>query len=147
MCDILTFLFAVGVEILLKKYGVEANAVVWIALVVLMCWNIHQILYNNKEGKRKFVIVLMSVITVSGLCYNPVKKGTYVIYEDELVKKISEIRDQDKEALWITNSKSYGILDIPITVGAKTINCHNLYPNLELRHKLDVEGRYEDIYN
>lgn len=86
-------------------------------------------------------------MSLLGLCVNPVQHGTKVIYENETVKEISSIREEDPEALWIFVSKDSHVNNIPVAVGARTINSTNTYPTLERWHKIDKTGQYEDVYN
>ena len=44
------------------------------------------------------------------------------------LKQIQNIVEQDKEGKWIVEELGYPYINIPIMVGAPTINCTNVYP-------------------
>ena len=90
---------------------------------------------------------MIFVITISGLAVNPLQKGTDVIYNNDVVQHISKIKSNDSDALWIVVNDRSQIHNIPIMVGAKTINSTNTYPNMDTWHKIDPDGKYQDIYN
>ena len=48
--------------------------------------------------------------------------------------------------MWIVEG-SYPLTNVPIMVGAPTINSTNVYPDLERWHQLDPDGQYESVYN
>ena len=54
--------------------------------------------------------------------------------------------EEDPDAVWLSTPGGL-ISDLPIMVGAPTINCINVYPNLELWSKVDEDGKYTDVYN
>lgn len=96
---------------------------------------------------QKYVAVFIISVVVSTSCLvNPVQKGLDVIYENPLTKQISEIARNNRGS-WITEHVYTDVFNLPVIAGAPTINSINMYPNLELWHKLDETLVYEDIYN
>jgi hypothetical protein len=91
------------------------------------------------------IFVIIGISIVSSLIVNPIRRGVGVIYDVPIVQKMEEIVNQD-ESLWIVEGIGYPITNLPIMVGAKTINSTNIYPNLELWEKLDG-GKNKNIYN
>jgi hypothetical protein len=41
----------------------------------------------------------------------------------------------------------WGLVTLPVTAGARTCNCTNIYPNLELWSSLDRGEKDEEVYN
>ncbi|MNT45633.1 hypothetical protein D3C72_1822290 [compost metagenome] len=39
------------------------------------------------------------------------------------------------------------MINYPIMMGAKTINCTNVYPHMDLWEKIDPNEKYKEIYN
>ncbi len=63
------------------------------------------------------------------------------------VNAIGNISYTNHNAIWMVVSDNYVINNVPIMVGARTINSTNTYPNLELWEKIDEGGAHKDIYN
>lgn len=140
----------IGILIVVQSlyiYGLNPSTVIWITATVLIIWIAYLILRNTSEHKEKLTITLICVITISGLAVNPLQKGTDVIYNNDIVQHISEVQDNDSDALWVVINDKSQIHNIPIMVGAKTINSTNTYPNMDTWHKIDPDGKYQDIYN
>lgn len=135
------------VMVWLYTAGLRPSYIIWIMAGALIMWLVYLILRNTAEHKERFAITIICVMSLLGLCINPVQHGTKVIYENETVKEISSIREEDPEALWIFVSKDSHVNNIPVAVGARTINSTNTYPTLERWHKIDKTGQYEDVYN
>ncbi len=140
----------IGIIIVIQSlylYGIHPANIIWVSATLLIVWIIYLILRNTSEHKEKLAITLICIITLSGLYVNPLQKGTDVIYNNDVVQHISEIKNTDSDALWIVINDKSQIHNLPIMVGAKTINSTNTYPNMDTWHKIDPEGKYQDIYN
>jgi hypothetical protein len=89
--------------------------------------------------------VIFSVL-ISSLLINPIMKGLDVIYSKPVANKIKEIVKNSPDAIWISSLEmTYpGFL---VACGAPTLNSVNYIPNMEMWHKLDLGGKYEEIYN
>lgn len=109
------------------------------------------IIVNGKQewAKRAFLVITIFIIFISGMFVNPLSKGVDVIYDQEIVKEIKQVNDASS-GLWVVDSgqdTGFPIINIPIMVGAPTINSTNVYPLLERWHLLDPTKAQEDIYN
>lgn len=62
-----------------------------------------------------------------------------------VVKNI--VKDSDAKDTWIVEGMGFPVINLPMMVGAPTINSTNVYPTLERWHELDPERKYDDIYN
>ena len=104
----------------------------------------------NSKTKNAYLFVLFSICVslFAGFSVNPIQQGIDVIYENELTKDIYQVTiDDDDEGLWLVEGVTYPMINLPVMVGASTINSTNVYPNLERWKKLDPNGQYEEIYN
>lgn len=102
---------------------------------------------NKKIEMNLLLITVFLISIISSLIVNPMRVGTNVIYDQPIVKEISSIVEQDKNGKWIVEGVGYPYINIPIMVGAPTINCTNVYPNLERWKLVDQDGKYEEVYN
>jgi hypothetical protein len=93
-----------------------------------------------------FQVSVISIVFASSLVIHPIMKGLDVIYSKPAAIKIKEIVKNSPNAIWISSAElTYsGFL---VACGAPTLNSVNYIPNMEMWHKLDPEGKYEEIYN
>ena len=118
------------------------NIILW--TVVLLC--IYFIIRSyEKYYKRSLIIVMSYFVVLTGIGVNPIQIGCEVIYKNELVKNIYEISKED-DGLWFVEG-NYPLINVPIMVGAPTINCTNVYPDLDKWRLVDTEEKYVDVYN
>jgi hypothetical protein len=98
-------------------------------------------------GMRKtFSILLAFFIFVSGFTINPLARGTDPIYEKVISKKILEIEKRFPGAKWAgVNNLIIG--NLFIALGVKSFNSVHVYPDLSMWKKLDLEGKYMEVYN
>jgi len=115
-------------------------------LVTLLIGFMLALLAYRDNYKKLFVLYVILILGASGGLVNPVQRGADVIYESNLVKAIQRVTTNDSDALWLVES-GYPITNLPLVVGAPTINSTNTYPNLERWRLLDPNGLYEDLYN
>ena len=105
----------------------------------------------NEEKKNKTMGILISIAIIGGITVNPIIKGTDIIYKKPLAKKIQEIEQSDREALWIVDGYDFPIPNYLIANGANVINCTNYYPNEEMIYQLIGDKKEEEsikeIYN
>ena len=99
----------------------------------------------SQTGKKRFTVFCIAILVLSGGLVNPVQKGLATVYENDTVEAVQSISEND-DGLWIVEH-SYPVTNIPIMVGAPTINSTNVYPDIDRWHLLDPDGQYEDVYN
>ncbi|MDO4806742.1 MAG: hypothetical protein Q4A07_05785 [Coriobacteriales bacterium] len=97
------------------------------------------------HGKTTWMLVSSLVVVACGLCVNPVQRGTDVLLQNQNLQAVAHIAKRDPDARWLTDVSQDG--QACIAVGAPTLTCVNVYPNLELWHTLDPAHAQEDIYN
>lgn len=106
---------------------------------------------HNPKYKKYFIILLLGVAILSGVCVNPIIKGINVIYNKPVAKEIQKIVKEDKNALWLVDNLNFTIPNYVVANGAKVINSTNYYPNKELFEKLLGENskkeEIREIYN
>lgn len=133
--------------LIIRSFAPPAKTILWLVAAVILTVIIYLILRNTADHKEKLAIFLMCIITVTGLCVNPIQKGNDVVVNNEISSRISSIQRDNPDTTWITVNDNVYINNMPITVGAKTINSVNIYPNIDLWKKIDTNGQYETIYN
>ncbi|HFI0447686.1 TPA: hypothetical protein ACGOW0_002149 [Streptococcus suis] len=125
------------------KLAVFRGCIIIVSYFLLMI-AFYSILTNKKNWFLKVSII---IVFLSGMMVNPVRIGSDVIFKSNLVTKIKEITDIDKESKWLVDYVGYPMTNLPIVAGAPTINSTNAYPNLDLWRSLDPNNKYSDIYN
>lgn len=129
-----------------KLSGNYMKVVFCIFLWVVVLFSVYFLLRVAENRIKKYFILFFGAITViSGCTINPLQQGCDIVYEHPLIKKIEEIT-KENEGLWLVEA-SYPITNIPIMVGAPTINSTNVYPALERWALLDKDGSDYEIYN
>ncbi len=88
-------------------------------------------------------VILSVVMLINGAFVNPVQIGTGNIYTSDLAQMISEIREQDPDAVWgATTAENYLMM-----LGVRELNSVNIYPNLDTWKELDTGKLEADDYN
>lgn len=94
-----------------------------------------------------FIVLYCAILLLSGGRVNPIARGTDSIYKSNLVKEIEYIAKEDKDALWIVESNNSALNNVPIMVGARTINSINAYPALDRWESIDKNKEFINVYN
>lgn len=98
-------------------------------------------------GREKGFALLCAVLAVfTGLLVNPIQKGADFIYENPLVQAIAEVNEEE-EGVWMTDCLSYPMNNVPLFVGASTINSTSYYPDLDRWRLLNPGKQWELYYN
>lgn len=100
---------------------------------------------DTAKKSRLALVACISVITVSGLCVNPVQKGDACVSGNDTVKSIESIASQSPDAAWLADDNMLG--QTCVMAGAPCINSTNTYPDISRWSALDPTGEYKDIYN
>ncbi len=128
-----------------KSMGIVTSRYLW-AFMWLLPTLILIFIFVVKEDKMlKLSVLLLVVSVITGIMVNPLQQGVDAVYENDLSKAIQSIVEDDPDATWISNSRTYG--DYLIMNGASTINSVNVYPNIKLWEKIDEDHEYIDVYN
>lgn len=121
-------------------YMIIIEALLFIPLYCLLC-------DHSRNVNNIWAVFMISVCLISGALVNPVRRGVDDINMISEVQMIRNIVEKDPEAVWIVEGDTFPIPNLPLIAGARTINCTNIYPDLERWRKVDPEGRYEICYN
>ena len=122
-----------------------------ITLVLAACLYIGLLLTGEKKGQLFFLGMVSVVMVLCGALVNPIRTGISDIYESETLRQIQAVKEADPEALWVVEDEDVPAINLPILVGARTVNCTNVYPALERWEALDggannwVYNRYANI--
>ena len=118
-----------------------------IAIVLALVFTVifYSIFMANQKKKMFFTVITIFMLVIGGLV-NPVRSGITAVEGNTLLNKIEEI-DNKEAGMWALIEIGLPEINMPIMVGAKTLNSSSVYPNLELWNKIDKNKKYEDIYN
>lgn len=89
-------------------------------------------------------VLFIVVALMGGAFVNPVRGGIDTYFETDLARCVTA--SDDNEVFAVTDSSFY-LNNVPASLGRKTLNSTNVYPQLETWRKLDPEGSYEEVYN
>lgn len=101
--------------------------------------------------KKKFVGFICYIAVVawfSALTVNPIHRGLDAIYSSKLTQTIKAETEKDNgTGLWIVENLGFPYQNLPMTVGAPTINSTNVYPNLKRWEKFGKTNEDKILYN
>ena len=97
------------------------------------------------NGILTTILLGMSVIVV--ITVPPLTKGTGVLHEKPLAKKIQEINTAAAEAVWLGVDSGIALQSYALANGVRVLNSVNNCPNFDFWYILDPEKKQEDIYN
>ena len=146
-----TFCVMSNVHVFPEYYNHAHLNILAITLAISALLFIGLLMTGGQKGQLFFLASVCLIMVLSGSLVNPVRRGISNIYESTTLQQIREIRDADPEALWIVEGEDVPVINLPILVGARTINCTNVYPDLERWEALDgganlaVYNRYANI--
>ena len=123
-----------------NKYMIIIEAAFFIPLYCLLC-------NQNKYNNAIWAMLMISVCLISGALANPVRRGVDDIKMNSDVQMIRQIVENDPEAIWIVEDGDLSANNLPLLAGARTINCTNIYPDLERWRIIDPDGAYVECYN
>jgi hypothetical protein len=104
-------------------------------------------LFDFGQSRKVFILACIYMIGISSITLmsiNPVMRGLDAIYSKPVSAKISQLAVSTDDK-WV--SLTFEGPALLIANGASTINSTNIYPNLELWHRLDPNREYEFVYN
>ena len=102
--------------------------------------------FNTKYGKVLFTIGIVGTMLIAGGLVNPISSGLDVIYDSPILKAAEKI-NEDERGIWLSDAMGFPLPNYLTMVGCESINATNIYPNLDLWKSLDVENKYEEVYN
>lgn len=146
--------FAIAISVILSvlcvlvaKYyhPLVITKVIAVVLVVIFTIVFYSILMANQKKKMFFTVITIFMLVIGGLV-NPVRSGIAAVENNTLLNKIEEI-DSKEAGMWALIEIGLPEINMPMMVGAKTLNSSSVYPNLDLWNKIDEERKYEDVYN
>ena len=102
---------------------------------------------SDKRYKKVLLSILLLLSLIGGVLVNPITKGVGSVQNTNIAKKIQEISNEDKDALWVTLENFMTLSNYAMANGAKTINTTNLYPNEELFVEVLGKEKAEELEN
>ena len=123
-----------------NKYMIIVEAIIFIPLYALLS-------DSSRRGNTFWAICMISACLISTALANPVRMGVDDIKNNSSVQMIRQVVDTDPQAIWIVEGDGFAVTNLPLLAGARTINCTNIYPDLERWRKIDPKGEYDNCYN
>ena len=100
-----------------------------------------------KRKYRGLGIACLILVFFSCAFINPLRFGTNNVTKIPLFEKIVQI-DSEDSGIWIVDNTSQTIPQNTLAMyGLKTMNSTNVYPDVEKWKKVDIDNKYEEIYN
>ncbi|MBQ9026081.1 MAG: hypothetical protein IJ104_06890, partial [Methanobrevibacter sp.] len=101
---------------------------------------------GNRKAQIGFLCCVLIISVPAGAMVNPVEMGTDYFFDNPPVAHIAEMVESNPDAIWIVDGDIVQI-SAPTSVGARTLNSVNPYPNFDMWSKLDPNNQSSDIYN
>ena len=101
---------------------------------------------SPQEWLSELLWVVVCCIVVPGACIMPIQQGIAPVVDTEFARDVSTLVSKDPDAKWIVEG-SWMESNLCTALGASTIGSTNAYPNMEVWHVLDPDGKYEYLYN
>lgn len=119
------------------------SCIIFVPMFILM-FNL-----NKKKCQTAFMYMAIFTALLSGLCVNPIIRTTDIIYEKPAAKKMQEIREEDPDAIWISENCAFPVSNYMVANGLRVLNSTSVYPNLDFYKELlgDNSLGQLEIYN
>lgn len=116
-----------------------------VVLIIVFTFVFYTVLMFNQK-KKMFMATIIVFMLVIGSLVNPVRSGINLVEDIPLLNAIEDVNKKE-EGMWALIEIGLPEINLPMIVGAQTLNSTSVYPNLELWNKIDEDKKYEDIYN
>ena len=149
------FLSAALVMVARIAAGIEFRMIYMVLLFLLFAGMIYCVLCRfvlSDHRYEKWLLMFFAVgVFLSGICVNPIQQGVGPLTDSDLSNAVKAVL-QEPEASDNQNDRWIAVgstvtPNVCVAAGAKTINCTNVIPNLELWGIVDGTGEYSDIYD
>lgn len=120
----------------------------YIRLAIIMALSILFLLpfvIKFKKFKEQILCCCVAIGILGGLFVNPLRGGLDSYFNNDLSQAISE--NSSSQDLWATVEGSVYLHNLPASLGFRTLNSTNTYPQISTWKKLDPTGQYEEVYN
>lgn len=100
-----------------------------------------------KRKYRGFGIACLLLVFFSCAFVNPLRVGTNNVTKNPLFEEFVQIDNEDS-GIWVVDDSSEMIPQNTLAMyGLKTMNSTNVYPDIEKWKKVDIDNKYEEVYN
>ena len=144
---IILFVAEIAMLIVFYNLGYNPAGVIWLMAGAILLWLTYLIVMGGVRNAERFAVTVICVITITGFAVNPVQHSADIVLQDKTTQAIGAIVEEEPDARWIVVSDKAQVNNLPIMVGAKTINSTNTYPNLALWETIDPTHAYNQVYN
>jgi hypothetical protein len=118
-----------------------------LVLAALTTFIVLAIIYGNKIFICMFSILISLIVGISGVCVNPIQIGTGQILGSDFAQAVSEVLKTDSTSKWLIVDGRFQTSNLTAAIGAPTINCTNMIPNISLWKRIDPNGEFLNAYN
>ena len=100
----------------------------------------------SDRAKNVAGIAWIVMMLFAGLLVNPVVRGADAVYENKLLNEV-KAEVEAKDELWAFDGVHTYMGTSLLTVGAKSLNAIQVYPDLSMWYEIDPDRKYEEVYN
>ncbi|MCS3799955.1 hypothetical protein [Niastella sp. OAS944] len=143
------FVIALAITYSLNKqtdrFFTKAQVINGTILFAVLNWLI--IYFSQSKIFQYLFYASCTLYVAANIFVNPLCVGLSPFFENKVYKTVSEIRDKDPDAQWITFGNSIFAGDFLKAAGANCLTGVQFAPPLDKLHILDPSLKNEDIYN
>lgn len=126
-------------------FGNMRKAYIVIAFLLVAAFSIAVYFAANRIRMRDSSCTLVAVCILCGLFVNPLTTGIQGYLETPLAQGIQSTSTEND--VWAIVDADAATNNVPPSLGRRTLNSTNTYPQLDTWHRIDPESKYEEIYN
>ena len=143
-----SIILSIIISMLCKKYNQNHITITRLVKIFIIDTGIFYLLfrYQSKYVKGLLSCSIVAIMIISGGMVNPLRRGTDVIYNSEIIKQVQQIQ-KEENGKWIVEGTNFHTGNFILMAGVPVINSTNTYPDMEKWYKIDTEKKYEDVYN
>lgn len=117
-----------------------------VAFIVMLILMILAVLASDEKRRRVFAVACIVVSFLSGALVNPLRAGIDHYFDNDTAEMVASV---DEDDLWmVVDTDEYvGYNNYLPSIGVRTINSTNTYPQNETWEKANGEERFRATYN
>ena len=142
---LISLIITIIISILLHVYYGEFFNI--IRLIIISIINFIVFFIVLKRNYNALIVMSILLAFFGGMFVNPLRIGSNNITKIPMFEELVEIDDKDS-GIWIVDGSFSRIQpNLLAMYGLKVINTTNVYPDVEKWKSIDVDNKYEDVYN
>ena len=142
---LISLIITIIISILLHVYYGEFFNI--IRLIIISIVNFIVFFIVLKRNYNALIVMSILLAFFGGMFVNPLRIGSNNITKIPMFEELVEIDNKDS-GIWIVDGSFSRIQpNLLAMYGLKVINTTNVYPDVEKWKSIDVDNKYEDVYN